>query len=76
MEATIIRKELHDYIDNSSDNVVETLLQFLKAKSNYIVEEDSVDLGEYNIDIDIAMDEFAKGNYTSHEDVKQALKLL
>jgi guanylate kinase len=76
MEATQVRKQLHDYIDNSNDNVVEALLSFLKANNNDIVKDELIDLDEYNDDIDAAMTEFKKGNFTSHEDVKKELQLL
>jgi hypothetical protein len=76
MEATQIRKQLHDYIDNSNDNVVEALLSFLKAKNDNLFTDESIDLDEYNADIDAALMEFKNGNYTSHEDVKKEVQLI
>jgi hypothetical protein len=75
MEATQIRKQLHQYIDKSNDNIVEALLSFFKTFNKDVADE-YIDLDEYNDDIDTAMVEFRKGNFTSHEDVKKELSLL
>jgi predicted transcriptional regulator len=74
MEATQVRKQLHDYIDNSNDNVVEALLSFLKAKNEDIFTDESVDLDEYNADIENAMKEIDKGNFYTENEVESIIK--
>jgi hypothetical protein len=74
MEATQVRKQLHDYIDNSNDNVVEALLSFLKAKNEDIFTDESVDLDEYNADIENAMKEIDKGNFYTENEVESMIK--
>jgi hypothetical protein len=74
MEAKQVRKQLHDYIDNSNDNVVEALLSFLKAKNEDIFTDESVDLDEYNADIENAMKEIDKGNFYTENEVESMIK--
>jgi hypothetical protein len=74
MEATQVRKQLHDYIDNSNDNVVEALLSFLKAKNEDILIDESIDLDEYNAEIENAMKEIDNGNFHTENEVESMIK--
>ncbi len=66
-----IRKELHNYIDNSTDDIIVAVYALLKTYNND--NSETVDLKEYNSDIDEAMKEMDSGNFVSHNDVKKML---
>lgn len=66
-----IRKELHQYIDNSTDDIIEAVYAMLKTYNNN--QSEAVNLQEYNNDIDAAMKEMDSGLFTSHDDVRKSL---
>jgi hypothetical protein len=66
-----IRKELHQYIDNSTDDIIAAVYAMLKT---YNSEQNAdVDIQEYNNDINEAMKEIDNGEFTSHESAKKSL---
>ena len=71
MSSIEIRKELHQYIDNSTDEVIAAVYALLKTYNTTHSEETDID--EYNKDIDAAMKEMDKGEYTPHEEVRKSL---
>ena len=71
MSSIEIRKELHNYIDNSTDDIITAVYALLKTYNNDNCE--AVDLKEYNSDIDEAMKEMDSGDFVSHDDVKKML---
>jgi hypothetical protein len=61
------RKKLHEYIDNSNDEVVNNLYSYLQIpKSSY-----ADFLKNYNSEIDEAMARIDQGFFVSHEDVEK-----
>ena len=71
MSSIEIRKELHQYIDNSTDDIIAAVYALLKTYNSD--DTVSVDLEEYNSDIDEAMKEMDAGKFASHDDVKKSL---
>ncbi len=71
MSTIDIRKELHNYIDNSTDDIIAAVYAMLKTYNND--QSEAVDIQEYNKDIDEAMKEIDNGEFDSHEDVKKSL---
>ena len=71
MSTIDIRKELHNYIDNSTDDIIAAVYALLKTYNNDYNE--SVDIKEYNSDIEEAMKEMDNGEFDLHEDVKKSL---
>ena len=66
-----IRKGLHQYIDNSTDDIIAAVYAMLKT---YNSEHNAdIDIQEYNNDIDAAMMEMDNGEFTSHESAKKSL---
>ena len=66
-----IRKELHQYIDTSTDDIIAAVYAMLKTYNSEPGED--IDIQEYNNDIDAAMKEMDKGEFTSHESAKKSL---
>ena len=71
MSTIDIRKELHNYIDNSTDDIIAAVYAMLKTYNND--HSEAVDIQEYNNDIDEAMKEIDNGEFDSHEAVKKSL---
>ena len=71
MSTIDIRKELHNYIDNSTDDIIAAVYAMLKTYNND--SKEAVDIQEYNNDIEKAMKEMENGEFDLHEDVKKAL---
>ena len=71
MSSIEIRKELHQYIDNSTDDIIAAVYALLKTYNSD--DTVTVDLEEYNSDIDEAMKEMDAGKFASHDDVKKSL---
>ena len=71
MSTIDIRKELHQYIDNSTDDIITAVYAMLKTYNND--SNETVDIQEYNNDIDRAMKAMDNGEFDLHEDVKKAL---
>ena len=71
MSTIDIRKELHNYIDNSTDDIIAAVYAMLKTYNKD--SNEAVDIQEYNNDIDEAMKEMNNGEFDLHEDVKKAL---
>jgi hypothetical protein len=71
MSTTDIRKELHHYIDNSTDDIIAAVYAMLKTYNNDNSED--IDIKEYNNDIEQAMKAMDHGEFVSHEDAKKAL---
>jgi hypothetical protein len=66
-----IRKELHQYIDNSTDDIIAAVYAMLKTYNSD--DKVEIDIAEYNSDIDAAMKEMDSGEFTSHEAAKKSL---
>jgi hypothetical protein len=66
-----IRKELHQYIDNSTDDIIVAVYAMLKTYNSE--DKAEIDIAEYNNDIDAAMKEMDSGEFTSHEAAKKSL---
>lgn len=66
-----IRKELHQYIDNSTDDIIAAVYAMLKTYNSEGKAE--IDVAEYNTDIDAAIKEIATGEFTTHEAAKKSL---
>ena len=66
-----IRKELHQYIDNSTDDIIAAVYAMLKTYNSE--QNTDVDIQEYNNDINEAMKEIDNGEFTSHESAKKSL---
>ena len=71
MSSIEIRKELHQYIDNSTDDIIAAVYALLKTYNSD--DNVTVDLEEYNSDIEEAMKEMDAGKSASHDDVKKSL---
>lgn len=71
MSTLDIRKELHQYIDNSTDDIIAAVYAMLKTYNSEPAED--IDIQEYNNDIDAAMKEIDNGESISHESVKKSL---
>lgn len=71
MSTLDIRKELHQYIDNSTDDIIAAVYAMLKTYNSEPGE--TIDIQEYNNDIDAAMKEMDNGEFTSHESAKKSL---
>lgn len=71
MSSIEIRKELHQYIDNSTDDIIAAVYALLKTYNSD--DTVTVDSEEYNSDIDEAMKEMDAGKYISHDDVKKII---
>lgn len=71
MSTIDIRKELHNYIDNSTDDIIAAVYALLKTYNND--NNETVDIKEYNSDIEEAMKEMDSGEFDLHEDVKKSL---
>ena len=71
MSSIEIRKELHQYIDNSTDDIIVAVYALLKTYNSD--DNVTVDLEEYNSDIEEAMKEMDAGKFVSHEDAKKLL---
>lgn len=71
MSTIDIRKELHHYIDNSTDDIIAAVYAMLKTYNKDYSED--IDTQEYNSDIDTAMKAMDNGEFDLHEDVKKAL---
>ena len=67
-----IRKELHNYIDNSTDDIIAAVYALLKTYNND--NNELVDLAEYNNDIDRAIEEYKRGEVLPHEAVVKMAK--
>ena len=66
-----IRKELHQYIDNSTDDIIAAVYALLKTYNSE--HNTDIDIQEYNNDIDAAMKEMDNGVVTSHKSAKKSL---
>ena len=66
-----IRKELHQYIDNSTDDIIAAVYAMLKTYNSE--QNTDVDIQEYNNDINEGMKEIDNGEFTSHESAKKSL---
>ena len=71
MSSIEIRKELHNYIDNSTDDIIAAVYALLKTYNND--NNETIDMKEYNSDIEEAMKEMDNGNFISHNEVKKML---
>lgn len=71
MSSIDIRKELHQYIDNSTDDIIAAVYAMLKTYNNNLSE--AVNLQEYNNDIDEAMKEMDSGKFVTHDGVRKSL---
>jgi len=72
MSTIEIREELHKYIDSSEDEIIAAVFELFKSY-NSIPKENLDEIDKYNQEINDAMAEYNKGNYTLHEDVKKEL---
>ncbi len=61
------RRKLHEYIDNSNENMVNTLFSVIEGQKISYTDF----LINCNNEIDDAMKEIDKGNFITHEDVEK-----
>ncbi len=71
MSAVETREELHKLIEESDESIIRAVYALLKTYNDVLDTE--TDMDEYNRDIDEAMEEIKKGEFTTHE---QAIKQL
>lgn len=71
MSSIDIRKELHQYIDNCTDDIIAAVYAMLKTYNNN--QSEAVNLQQYNNDIDEAMKEMDSGKFITHDDVRKSL---
>jgi predicted transcriptional regulator len=61
------RRKLHEFIDNSNENIVDTLFSIIESQkisaNNF--------LKDYNREIDEAMESIDKGFFITHENVEK-----
>jgi hypothetical protein len=73
MSTIAIREKLHQYIDNSEDDIINAVFALFKTYNN-TPKMNSEDIAEYNKDIDDAMAEIDKENFHTHSEVESMIK--
>ena len=68
-----IREKLHQYVDNSEDDIINAVFALFKTY-NSSPKMSEADIEEYNRDIDKAMKEIDNGNFVTHEEVVNRIK--
>ena len=70
-----MKEKLHRFIETSEDDIIAAVFNIFQTYNN-TPEEKPEDIYAYNQEINDAMSEYTKGNYTLHEDVKKELRQL
>ena len=73
MSTIEIREKLHQYVDNSEDDIINAVFALFKTY-NSSPKMSEADIEEYNRDIDKAMKEIDNGNFVTHEEVVNRIK--
>lgn len=73
MSTIEIREKLHQYVDNSEDDIINAVFALFKTYNNS-PKMNGDDINKYNKEIDDAMDEMNKGEYYTHDEVKSIIK--
>lgn len=68
IDTSSIRENLHKYIDEAGDKKIEAIYTLL--------EDEIVDIDQYNKNIDDAEMEITRGDFYSHEQVKNTIQAL
>ncbi len=68
-----IREKLHEYVDNSEDDIINAVFALFKTYNNS-PKMNSKDILEYNKEIDEAMKEIDKGKLFTHNEVESMIK--
>jgi hypothetical protein len=74
MATSQVRKELNTYLPLLSDRQQEILLDMIKNLLHIDKKEKHISIEQYNKELDIAMKEIDKGNFTSQSDVLKESK--
>ena len=73
MSTIEIREKLHQYVDNSEDDIINAVFALFKTYNNS-PKMNNEDILEYNKDINEALKEIDKGNFLSHSEVESLIK--
>jgi hypothetical protein len=73
MSTIEIREKLHQYVDNSEDDIINAVFALFKTYNNSS-KMNNEDILEYNKDIEEAMAEIDKGNFFTHSEVESLIK--
>ncbi len=73
MSTLEIREKLHQYVDNSEDDIINAVFALFKTYNNSH-KMNSADIVEYNKEINEAMTEIDKGNFYTHTEVELMIK--
>lgn len=74
MTTTQVKKELNTYLPLLSDRQQQILLDMVKNLLHIDKKEKHISIEQYNKELDIAVGEIKKGNFTSHNDVLKESK--
>jgi GTP-binding protein EngB required for normal cell division len=77
MGALVIREKLQEYIKTADDKKVKAIFTMLETdieSYNISPKMCAEDIAEYNKDIEVAMSEIDKGNFSTHEEVVSMIK--
>jgi predicted transcriptional regulator len=78
MGALVIREKLQEYIKTADDKKVKAIFTMLETEIdttfNNSLKMSEKEIDEYNKEIDEAMIEINKGNFTTHEEVVSIIK--
>ena len=68
-----MKERLHSIVDKSSEDVIAEMLLLFNAHEPPT--ESDIDIVAYNKEIDKAMKEIDNGNFFTHEEVKERIKM-
>ena len=72
MTTTQVKKELSDYLPLLSDRQQEILLDMVKNILHIDKKEKHTTIEQYNKELDVAMQQITKGDFSKHTDVVKA----
>ncbi len=67
-----IREKLHEYIDNSTDDIVAAVFAFFKTY-NRIPKDEDLDIAEYNKELEEAMAEIDNDEFYTQSEVESII---
>ncbi len=73
MSTIEIREKLHQYIDNSTDDIVAAVFAFFKTY-NKTDKDEEIDINEYNRELEEAMAEIDNGEFNTQSEVESVIK--
>lgn len=73
MSTIEIREKLHQYVDNSEDDIINAVFALFKTYNNS-PRMNTEDIAEYNKEIDEAMAEIDNGDFYTHNEVESMIK--